>query len=247
MSFKEQFRSVEVLMIDDVQFIGGREATQEEFFHTFNTLYTSQKQIILSSDASPRQIPQLEERLRSRFEWGLIADIQAPDLETKVAILRRKAEHEKTTLPDDVALFIAHQVKSNIRELEGMLIRVLAFSSLTGRPLSLELSKETLKDILPAEGRRVTAPEIVKLVARHYGLKVTEIKSRNNAKQIVFPRQVAMYLCKQLTDLSYPEIGKQFNDKHHSTVMHSVDKIDKLQREDPDLRRVLQGMVRHFS
>ncbi len=245
--FRERYRNIDVLLVDDIQFLANKERTQEEFFHTFNTLYTSQKQIILSSDASPRQIPQLEERLRSRFEWGLIADIQAPDLETKVAILRRKAEHEKTTLPDDVALFIAHQVKSNIRELEGMLIRVLAFSSLTGRPLSLELTKETLKDILPAEGRRVTAPEIVKLVARHYGLKVTEIKSRNNAKQIVFPRQVAMYLCKQLTDLSYPEIGKQFNDKHHSTVMHSVDKIDKLQREDPDLRRVLQGMVRHFS
>jgi chromosomal replication initiator protein len=245
--FRERYRNIDVLLVDDIQFLANKERTQEEFFHTFNTLYTSQKQIILSSDASPRQIPRLEERLRSRFEWGLIADIQAPDLETKVAILRRKAELEKARVPDDVALFIAHNVKSNIRELEGMLIRVLAFSSLTGRPLSLELTKETLKDILPAEGRRVTAPEIVKLVARHYGLKVSEIKSRNNAKQIVFPRQVAMYLCKQLTDLSYPEIGKQFNDKHHSTVMHSVDKIDKLQREDSDLSRMLQGMVRHFS
>ncbi len=245
--FRERYRNIDVLLVDDIQFLANKERTQEEFFHTFNTLYTSQKQIILSSDASPRQIPQLEERLRSRFEWGLIADIQPPDLETKVAILRRKADAERAGLPDDVALFIAHQVKSNIRELEGLLIRVLAFSSLTGKPLSLELAKETLKDILPPEGRRVSGGEIVKFVARHYGLKVSEIKSRSNAKQIVFPRQVAMYLCKQLTEMSFPEIGKLFNDKHHSTVMHSVDKIDKLQRDDAELSSVLRGMLRHFA
>jgi chromosomal replication initiator protein len=246
-AFRERYRTIDVLLIDDVQFLANKERTQEEFFHTFNTLYTSQKQIILSSDSSPRQIPTLEERLRSRFEWGLIADIQPPELETKVAILRRKAETERIELPDDVALFVARQVRSSVRELEGLLNRVIAFALLTGNPLSLELAKETLKDILPEEHNRVTGQEIVKFVARHYGLKVTEIKSKSNSRQIVFPRQVAMYLCKQLTDMSYPEIGKLFNDKHHSTVMHSVEKIDKLRESDQDFERTLQSMRQHFS
>ncbi len=246
-AFRARYRSIDVMMVDDIQFLANKERTQEEFFHTFNTLYTSQKQIVLSSDSSPRAIPALEERLRSRLEWGLIADIQSPDLETKVAILRRKSDHEGVALPDDVALFIARQVKSNIRELEGMLNRVIAFSSLTGRPLSLDLAENTLKDILPPGHRRVLATEIIKFVARHYGLKVSEIKSRNNTKQIVFPRQVAMYLCKRLTELSYPEIGKQFNNKHHSTVMHSVEKIEKLRVSDPDLDRSLVSFVRHFA
>jgi chromosomal replication initiator protein len=245
--FRERYRNIDVFMVDDIQFLANKERTQEEFFHTFNTLYSSQSQIVLSSDSSPRNIPALEERLRSRFEWGLIADIQPPDLETKVAILRRKADQEGIALSDDVALFIARQVKSNIRELEGMLNRVVAFSSLTGKPLSLDLVKETLKDILPADYQRVLAPEIIKFVARHYGLKVSEIKSRNNAKQIAFPRQVAMYLCKQLTDLSFPDIGKQFNNKHHSTVMYSVDKIEKLRAEDSDLDRTLHSIAQHFS
>jgi chromosomal replication initiator protein len=246
-AFRERYRNIDVLMVDDIQFLANKERTQEEFFHTFNTLYTTQKQIILTSDSSPRNIPALEERLRSRFEWGLIADIHSPDLETKVAILRRKADQEKTELPDDVALFIARQVKSNIRELEGMLNRVIAFSSLTGRHMSLELAKETLKDVLLPEHRRALAPEIVKFVARHYGLKVSEIKSRNNSKQIAFPRQVAMYLCKQLTDLSYPDIGKLFNNKHHSTVMYSVEKIGTLRSSDPDLDRTLETLGQHFS
>lgn len=245
--FRERYRNIDVFMVDDIQFLANKERTQEEFFHTFNTLYSSQKQIVLSSDSSPRKIPALEERLRSRFEWGLIADIQPPDLETKIAILRRKADHERVDLADDVAVFMARQVKSNIRELEGMLNRVIAFASLTGRPLTLDLAKETLKDILPAEDRRLGAPEIIKFVARHYGLKVSEIKSRNNAKQIAFPRQVAMYLCKQLTDLSYPDIGKQFNNKHHSTVMYSVDKITKLRATDQDLDQTLDRLARHFS
>ena len=246
-SFRERYRSIEVLLVDDIQFLANKERTQEEFFHTFNTLYTSQRQIILSSDSSPRNIPAIEERLRSRFEWGLIADIQAPDLETKVAILRRKADQDGVVLPDEVALFIAYQVKSNVRELEGMLNRVVAFSSLTAKPLSLELTKETLKDILPEEGRRATAADIIKFVARHYGLKVSEIKSKTNSKQIAFPRQVAMFLCKELTDLSYPEIGRQFNDKHHSTVMYSVDKILKLRATDAELERTLDGMTRHLA
>jgi chromosomal replication initiator protein len=246
-SFRERYRSIDVLLVDDIQFLANKERTQEEFFHTFNTLYTSQKQIVLSSDSSPRNIPSIEERLRSRFEWGLIADIQPPDLETKVAILRRKADLDEIDLPDDVALFVANQVKTNVRELEGLLTRVAAFASLTGRPLSLELARETLRDILPEGGRRPSAAEIIKFVARHYGLKVGEIKSKSNAKQIAFPRQVAMYLCKQLTDLSYPEIGRQFNDKHHSTVMYSVEKIDTLRSGDVELARTLDSMTRHLS
>jgi chromosomal replication initiator protein len=245
--FRERYRSIDALMVDDIQFLANKERTQEEFFHTFNTLYSRQRQIVLSSDASPRHLRDLEERLRSRFEWGLIADIQAPDLETKVAILRRKAEQELVALPDDVAIFIANQVKSNIRELEGLLNRVLAFASLTAKPLSLDLTKETLKDILPDEDQRVLPSEIIKHVARHYGLKVSEIKSRTNSKQITFPRQVAMYLCKKLTDLSYPDIGKQFNDKHHSTVIYSVEKIEKLRAEDADLDRALDHMAQHFT
>ncbi|MDH3745623.1 MAG: chromosomal replication initiator protein DnaA [Acidobacteriota bacterium] len=246
-AFRERYRSIDVLLVDDIQFLANKERTQEEFFHTFNTLYSGQKQIILSSDSSPRNIPALEERLRSRFEWGLIADIQPPDLETKVAILRRKAETEGTVLPDDVAHFVAHQVRSNVRELEGLLNRVLAFASLTGRPVSRELAEETLRDILPAEAQRTAPAEIVREVARHYGLKVTEIKSRKNSQQIVFPRQVAMYLCKKITGLSFPEIGKHFNNKHHSTVMYSVEKIEQKRSSDPDLERTLDLLMRRLS
>ncbi len=245
--FRERYRTIDVLLVDDIQFLANKERTQEEFFHTFNTLYTSQKQIILSSDSSPRQIPTLAERLRSRFEWGLIADIQPPELETKMAILRRKAEAEGVHLPQEVADFVARQVRSNVRELEGLLNRVLAFASLTGKDVSVELAKETLKDILPEDQHRVTGPDIVKHVARHYGLKVSEIKSKSNSRAIAFPRQVAMYLCKKLTELSYPEIGKLFNDKHHSTVMYSVDKIGQLRENDEDLDRTLEIMEEHFT
>jgi chromosomal replication initiator protein len=246
-AFRERYRTIDVLMLDDVQFLANKERTQEEFFHTFNTLYTSQKQIILSSDSSPRNIPTLEERLRSRFEWGLIADIQPPDLETKVAILQRKASLEDVQLPEEVAEFIAQQVKSNIRELEGLLTRVIAFSSLTGKSLSPALARETLKDILPEEGKKPASAEIVKFVARHYDLKVSEIKSKSNSRQIVIPRQVAMYLCKRLTDLSYPEIGKLFNDKHHSTVMYSCEMVQKKRDADPDFDRTLHGFEQHFA
>jgi chromosomal replication initiator protein len=247
-AFRDRYRTIDVLLIDDIHFIANKERTQEEFFHTFNTLYTSQKQIIISSDSSPRRIPQLEERLRSRFEWGLIADIQPPELETKIAILRRKAENEgiEDQVPDDVGLFIAQRVKSNIRELEGLLNRVVAFASLTGRPITLELAKETLRDILP-QNHQVTASDIIKFVARHYGLKVSEIKSKNKSTQISFPRQVAMYMCKKLTNLSYPDIGKQFNNKHHSTVMHSVEKIEQLRNREPELNRNIERFLEHFS
>jgi chromosomal replication initiator protein len=246
-AFRERYRTIDVLMIDDVQFIANKERTQEEFFHTFNTLYTSQKQIILSSDSSPRNIPTLEERLRSRFEWGLIADIQPPDLETKMAILQRKASLENVFLPYEVADFIAGQVKSNIRELEGHLNRVIAYSSLIGKPLSLALAKETLKDVFPEGGKKPAATEIIKAVARHYDLKIVEIKSKNNSRQIVIPRQVAMYLCKKLTDLSFPDIGKLFGDKHHSTVMYSVETVQKKREADPDFDRVLQGFEKQLT
>ncbi len=244
--FRDRYRNIDVLLIDDIQFIANKERTQEEFFHTFNTLYTSQKQIILSSDSSPRKIPTLEERLRSRFEWGLIADIQPPELETKVAILRRKADLEGIDLPDEVAHFVARQVRSNIRELEGLLTRVTAFSELTDKPLSVELAKETLKDILPSNDRRSTASEIVKHVARHYGLKVSEIKSRNNSRPIVFPRKVAMYLLRHLTDMSFPEIGRLFNNKHHSTVMTAVKDIELQRADDVEFDRVLESIQHQF-
>jgi chromosomal replication initiator protein len=245
--FRRRYRDVDVLLVDDIQFLENKEGTQEEFFHTFNTLYTAQKPIILSSDSPPRSIAGLEERLRSRFEWGLIADLSPPELETKIVILRRKAEARGQTLPDDVALFLAQQVRSNVRELEGLLNRVLAFSQLTGRPLSLELAKETLRDILPEADRRVSSTDVIKFVARHYGLKVSEIKSKSNQKQIAFPRQVAMWMCKRLTELSYPDIGRQFNDKHHSTVMYSVEKIDKMRDLDADFAQTLDRMVQHFA
>jgi chromosomal replication initiator protein len=244
--FKRRYRELDVLLMDDVQFIAGKDSTQEEFFHTFNALHEAQKQIVVTSDALPKEIPPLEERLRSRFEWGLIADIQPPDLEMKVAIIRKKAAAEKMDIPNDVALFIAGTVKSNIRELEGRLNRVLAFSSLTGKRLSVELARETLKDIVGTEETRAVPSEIVKTVAAHYGLRVSDLKARSNAKPIAFPRQVAMYLCRKLTGLSYPEIGRLFNDKHHSTVMHSVEKIEHLVEDDPNFRKVIESFLQPY-
>jgi chromosomal replication initiator protein len=244
--FKSRYRELDVLLMDDVQFIAGKDSTQEEFFHTFNALHDAQKQIVVTSDALPKEIPTLEERLRSRFEWGLIADIQPPDLEMKVAIIRKKAAAEKADIPDDVSLFIAGTVRSNIRELEGRLNRVIAFSSLTGKPVSIELAKETLRDILGREENRAVPSEILKTVAAHYGLRVSDLKAKSNAKPIAFPRQVAMYLCRRLTGLSYPEIGRLFNDKHHSTVMHSVEKIEKMIEDDPDFRKVVEGFQQPY-
>ena len=200
LEFRERYRGVDVLLVDDIQFIVGKERTQTEFFHTFNALHDAQKQIVLSSDCPPHQISELEERLRSRFEWGLIADIQPPDLETKIAILKRKADAEGVFLPDDVALFIAGRIKSNIRELEGSLIRLLAYASLTGRDISMSLAQEVLRDVLRHDERAVTIDMIQKFVADYYQLKLTELKSRNNSKSVAMPRQVAMYLCKSLTN-----------------------------------------------
>jgi chromosomal replication initiator protein len=242
LDFRETYRSVDIILVDDIQFLAGKESTQTEFFHTFNALYDAQKQIVLSSDRPPHEIPQLEERLRSRFEWGLIADIQPPDLETKAAILKRKAEAEAVPLPDDVAMFIAGRIKSNIRELEGSLIRLIAYASLTGRDISLELTQEVLRDAIDLDTRAITIETIQKYVADYYQLKVHELKSRNNSKSVALPRQVAMYLCKQLTTASLPEIGRSFGGKHHSTVLHSIRKVQLLRKRE-DFDSLIAGFV----
>jgi chromosomal replication initiator protein len=244
--FREKFRSIDVLLVDDIQFIAGKDRTQEEFFHIFNALHDTQKQIVISSDCPPRQIPTLEERLHSRFEWGLIADIQAPDLETKVAILRKKAEAERVEMSDNVALFIASKVKTNIRELEGSLIRLIAYASLTGRDIDLPLTQEVLKDLLHSEEKPITIEMIQKFVADHYSVKLSELKAKNNSKAVAVPRQIAMYLTKTLTGASLPEIGKVFGGKHHSTVIHSVRKIDLMRKRDPDFDRLIHSFVQAF-
>jgi chromosomal replication initiator protein len=245
-AFRQKYRAIDILLIDDIQFIAGKDRTQEEFFHIFNALHDAQKQIVISSDCPPRQIPTIEERLHSRFEWGLIADIQSPDIETKVAILRKKAEAERVELPENVALFIASKVKTNIRELEGSLIRLIAYASLTGRDIDLPLAQETLRDLLHTEEKPVTIEMIQKFVADHYSLKISELKAKNNSKSIAVPRQIAMYLIKSLTAASLPEIGKEFGGKHHSTVIHSIRKIDDLRKQDPDFDRLINTFVQAF-
>jgi chromosomal replication initiator protein len=246
LDFRERYRSVDVLLVDDIQFVSGKEGTQTEFFHTFNALYDSQKQIVLSSDRPPHEIPALEERLRSRFEWGLIADIQPPDIETRVAILKRKAEAEAVPLPDGVAMYIAGRIKSNIRELEGSLIRLIAFASLTGREITLELTQEVLRNFVDQDGRAVTIETIQRFVSDYYQLKIGDLKSRNNSKSVAMPRQVAMYLCKSLTQASLPEIGRSFGGKHHSTVIHSIKKVDDLRKKDGDFNSLLTNFLESF-
>jgi chromosomal replication initiator protein len=246
LDFRERYRSVDVLLVDDIQFIAGKEGTQNEFFHTFNALYDSQKQIVISSDCPPHEIPSLEERLRSRFEWGLIADIQPPDLETKVAILKRKAEAEGVPLPDTVAIFIAGKIKSNIRELEGSLIRLIAYASLTGREISLQLAQDVLRNVLQHDDRAITIEIIQKHVSDYYQLKLAELKSRNNSKSVAMPRQIAMYLCKNLTNASLPEIGKSFGGKHHSTVIHSIRKVEDLRQRDGDFNSLINNFIESF-
>jgi chromosomal replication initiator protein len=243
-AFRDKYRSIDVLLMDDVQFMAGKERTQEEFFHTFNTLHNDQKQIVISSDCPPREIPTLEERLHSRFEWGLIADIEPPDLETKVAILKRKADLDGIHLPDDIAIFIASKVKSNVRELEGSLVRLVAISSLRGVPISKMLAQDALKNIIDSERPEgLTLERIARVVATHYQMTVEEIKSKNNSRAVAVPRQVAMYLCKRLTKASFPEIGREFGGKHHTTVMHSVDKIEALQKEDRNFHRTVSDLI----
>jgi chromosomal replication initiator protein len=244
--FRERYRTVDILLVDDIQFLAGKEGTQTEFFHTFNALYDSQKQIVLSSDCPPHEIPALEERLRSRFEWGLIADIQAPDLETKTAILKKKAETEAVPLPDDVAIYIAGRIKSNIRELEGSLIRLIAYASLTGQEITIGLAQDVLKNVLDHEEKAVTIEIIQKFVADYYNLKLVELKSRNNSKSVAMPRQIAMYLCKALTHASLPEIGRSFGGKHHSTVIHSIRKVEDLRKRDGDFNTLMSNFLEGF-
>ena len=243
-AFREKYRSIDVLLMDDVQFFAGKERTQEEFFHTFNTLHNNQKQIVISSDCPPREIPTLEERLHSRFEWGLIADIEPPDLETKVAILKRKADMDGIDLTDEIAIFIASKIKSNVRELEGSLLRLVAIASLRGVPISKMVAQEAMKNIIESErAEGLTMERIARTVAAHYQMSVDELKSKSNSRAIAMPRQVAMYLCKRLTRHSYPEIGREFGGKHHTTVMHSFEKIENLTKTDRVFHNTISSLI----
>jgi chromosomal replication initiator protein len=241
--FHHRYREADVLLIDDIHVLGTKERTQEEFFHTFNELHDHQKQIVISSDSPPKEIPGLVERLRSRFEWGLLADIQPPDLETKMAILDKKAEAEGVCLPDDVRSFMASKTKSNVRELEGALVKLIAYSSLTGTPIHLQMAQQVLKHLVHVQDRRVTMDSIQKAVADRFQIKQSQLKEKSNTKKVVYPRQVAMYLVKELTDASLPEIGRAFGGKHHTTVIHSINKIDKTRHNDPELNRLLHSLM----
>jgi chromosomal replication initiator protein len=241
-SFRDKYRNVDVLLMDDIQFIAGKERTQEEFFHTFNTLYEAQKQVVISSDQPPKDIAGLEERLRSRFAWGLTADLQPPDTETKRAILAKKSEEQGVKLPEAVGEFIAARIKTSIRDLEGALTRLIAYSSLTGAEISLPMAQQVLKNIIDLEQRRVSIEHIQRLVCQEYGLSLTQLKAKDNSHAVAFPRQVAMYLAKELTPASLPQIGREFGGKHHTTVLHSIQKIDQLRKTEKDLNRLLNRL-----
>lgn len=241
--FRKRYRPLDVLLVDDIQFIAGKERTQEEFFYTFNTLYESHKQLVISSDRYPKDIHNMEERLRSRFESGLIADINPPDLETKAAILYKKADFHQKTIPQDVAIFIASNIKSNIRELEGFLLRIIAFSSFTHRKLNLELTKEVLKDFTLDKNKHFVIPNIIKTVAGYYDIKVSDIKSKRRTRDISVPRQIAMFLCREHTKSSLPEIGRQFGGKDHTTVIFSYKKISGLIKENNDLKASIHEII----
>ena len=245
--FRGRYRTIDLLLIDDIQFISGKERTQEEFFHTFNDLYESRKQIVVSSDCSPKDIPDIDERLRSRFEWGLIADIQPPDFETRVAILKKKAALERVRLADDVAYLIAGRVKSNIRELEGSLTRIIAFCTLTKREMGTDLAQEVLAQIWGDEDKVITIEQIQRRVGEAYGLKLSELKAKSRTKTVAFPRQVAMYLARQLTHASLAEIGHAFGGKDHTTVLHAVQKITALLQDDPKLRRSVDMLIQDIG
>jgi chromosomal replication initiator protein len=245
--FRDRFRTVDVLLIDDIQFIAQKERTQEEFFHTFNALHESMKQIVIASDRPPKELAEIEDRLRSRFEWGLIADIQPPDLETKVAILQKKAESEQVTIPTDVALFIASNVRTNVRELEGAMTRLIAWCNLNKMEITLASTQQCLKQFIDMQVRKITIEAIQRAVAEQFGMRVSDLKQKNNARNVVVPRQIAMYLAKQMTEASLPEIGRQFGNKHHTTVMHSIGKIDELRRTDKDLHRTLNKLQEQLN
>lgn len=246
-SFREKYRNVDVLLVDDIEFIAGKERTMEEFFHTFNALYEAQKQIVISSDCPPKEIPDLEERLQSRFAWGLLADLQPPDLETKRAILDKKCEAQKVALPDEVSDFIARKIRSSIRDLEGALTRLLAVSSLTGVEISLSMAQQCLKDIVVQGERRVSIEIIQRAVCQEFGLSLPQLRSKNNSRPVAYPRQIAMYLAKELTTASLPQIGREFGGKHHTTVLHSINKISELRQSNRDLNRLLNKLSDSLS
>jgi chromosomal replication initiator protein len=241
--FQQYYRSADALLIDDVHSVAGKERTEEEFFHTFNELYDHQKQIVLTSDCLPKNMPNLVERLRSRFEWGLLVDVQAPDLETKLAILEKKAASEGIHLPDDVRTYIAKTIKSSVRELEGALVKVIANSSVTGSPINLHIAQQSLRHLGNGIERRITIDSIIRVVADRFQLQPSQLKAKSNQHQITYPRQIAMYLCKEMTTASLPEIGRAFGGKHHTTVLHSIQKIERLRQSDPDLHRLINSLI----
>ncbi|MBZ5542291.1 MAG: chromosomal replication initiator protein DnaA [Acidobacteriia bacterium] len=246
-SFREKYRNVDILLMDDIEFIGGKERTQEEFFHTFNTLYEAQKQVVISSDCPPKEILGLEERLRSRFAWGLTADLQTPDLETRMAILAKKAEAQGILLPDNVATFIASKIKSSIRDLEGALTRLTAYCSLTGEEISLAMAQQHLKNLVDMDERHVSIENIQRVVCQEFGLSISQLKAKNNSRSVAYPRQIAMYLAKELTPASLPHIGREFGGKHHTTVIHSVTKIAAMRKTDRDLNRLINKLSDSFG
>lgn len=246
-AFHQHYRTADALLIDDVQILAGKERTQDEFFHTFNDLYDHQRQIVLTSDRMPKDTPGLVDRLRSRFEWGLMIDVQPPDLETKMAILDKKAEEEGIRLPEDVRIFIATKTKSSVRELEGAWTKLVAYSSVTKMPINLPMAQQALKQLLPSQEKRVTIDSIVRAVAERYGLQPAQLKQKTNVREISRPRQVAMYLCKELTHASLPEIGRHFGGKHHTTVIHSIRKVEELRTADPDLNRLIHSVLDSFN
>jgi chromosomal replication initiator protein len=246
-SFRDRFRTVDVLLVDDIQFIAQKERTQEEFFHTFNALHESMKQIVIASDRPPKELAEIEDRLRSRFEWGLIADIQPPDLETKVAILQKKAENEKVYLPIDVAMFVASNVRTNVRELEGAMTRLIAWCQMNRMEITLATTQQCLKQFIDLQVRKITIESIQRAVSENFGMRVVDLKQKNNSRNVVVPRQIAMYLAKQMTEASLPEIGRQFGNKHHTTVMHSIAKIDEQRRGDKDLHRTLNKLQEQLN
>jgi chromosomal replication initiator protein len=242
MDLRKRYRHIDMLMIDDIQFLAGKERTQEEFFHTFNALYEAHKQLVLSSDRFPKDMPDIEERLRSRFEWGLIADLQPPDVETRIAILRKKSEDEGVTLPEDVIQFLATTLKSNIRELEGSLVRLGAYASLTGQTITLEMAKSVLRDLIGTKKKIVSMDDIQETVGARFHVKIADLKSRRRSKTLVYPRQIAMYLCRELTDSSYPEIGRQFGGKDHTTIIHACKQVIKARDSDSALSATLDSL-----
>ncbi|MEE8377442.1 MAG: chromosomal replication initiator protein DnaA, partial [Candidatus Aminicenantaceae bacterium] len=246
LDFREKYRSIDVLLIDDIHYLAGRERTKEEFFHTFNHLYDNQKQIVISSDCPPKEIPSIEDRFSSRFEWGLIADLKPPDIETRIAILNKKSSMEGIDIPESVALYIADKAHSNIRELEGYLRRVIAYASLKGEKIDLDVAKDALKSLLEAETNIITVEKIQKIVSYEYKIKLSKLKSKNNSPTVAFPRQVAMYLSKKWTRTSLPEIGKKFGGKHHTTVLYSIRKIERLKETDTDFNKKINKIIEYI-